>query len=213
MKNLWPFILSLFIASYLYPSNAAAQASPAPNSFQWTGFFESLQSAAESVSVSTSAFGKKPSMGNPFTDIRKDGGFLVGFYLTKGDWFGAPLFQSVQPIYFTPTGKDLGQRRGNVGHDPFKIEAKDGYAVSSLKIHQDGTFLFSIQLTFMKIDLVRQSLDPSDSYTSDVYGEVGQHPEWTPDKQLGDSTPIIGLFGYAENYLNVLGVVPAPQAP
>ena len=213
MKNLWPFIITLLLTSFLYHPNAAAQSNPAPNSFQWAGLFESLQSAAESASVSKTTFGKKPNMGNPFTDIRKDGGFLVGFELTKGDWFGAPLLQSVQPIYFTPKGKDLGQRRGNLGHDPFKIEAKDGYAVSSVKIHQDGSFVFSIQLIFMKIDLVRQTLDPSNSYTSDVYGDVTQHPEWTPDKQLGNSTPIIGLFGYAENYVNVLGVVPAPQAP
>jgi len=212
MKYLWPFIISLLLTSSLFPPNAAAQASPTPNSFQWAGLFESLQSAAASASVSKSAFGKKPNMGNPFTDIRKDGGFLVGFVLTKGDWFGAPLFQSIQPIYFTPKGKVLGQRRGNLGHDPFTIEAKDGYAVSSVKI-LPGIFLFSIQLTFMKIDLIRQALDPSDSYSSDVYGDVTQHPEWTPNKQLGNSTPIIGLFGYAENFINGFGVVAAPQAP
>ncbi|MGA3170491.1 MAG: hypothetical protein ABSE62_05705 [Chthoniobacteraceae bacterium] len=151
-------------------------------------------------------------MGKPFKDIRKDGGFLVGFELTRGDWFGFPLFQSIQPIYFTPNGKELGQRRGNAGHDPFKIEARDGYAVSSVTL-LPGHFLFSIQLTFMKIDVLRQALDPTDSYKSEVYGDLDHHPEWAPTKQLGKDTPIIGLFGYAENFINGLGVVSAPEAP
>jgi hypothetical protein len=209
--------LSLFAVITL-PETAAvsvarAQGTNAPNSFQWAGFFESLQAAAESAAISKHTVDRHDTMGKPFQDIRKDGGFLVGVNLTRGDWFGAPLFKSIQPIYFTPKGKDLGQRRGNLGHDPFKIEARDGYAVSAVTLFQDGSFIFSIQLTFMKIDLLRQTLDPTDSYQSEVYGDIVQHPEWTPDKQLGNNTPIIGLFGFAEDFIDALGVVSAPQAP
>jgi len=182
-----------------------------PNSFQWAGFFEFLQTAAQSPQISKSVLGKR-DRGKPFQEIRKDGAFLIGFELTKGDWFGAPLFQSIQPIYFTAKGKDMGQREGNSGHDPFTIEAREGYAVSGVNMH-DGQFIWSIQVTFTKIDLLRQTLNPADSYKSDVYGDVADHPDWAPDKQLGADTPIIGWFGYAESEINAFGLVQAPPVP
>jgi hypothetical protein len=190
-----------------------AQGNNVYSSFAWTGFFEDLQASAASTHVAEDAIAKKPDRGKPFQDIRKDGGFLVGFEFTNGDWFGTPLIQSMQPIYLTAKGKDPGQRRGNLGHDPFKIEARDGYAVSSVTIHGGDPFIMSIQVTFMKIDLLHRALDPTHTYTSEVHGDVVQHPEWTPDKQIGGTAPIIGWVGYAENEINAFTLVQAASTP
>ena len=158
----------------------------------------------------TQEYAGKRDRGKPFQDLPKEGDLLVGFEITKGDWFGAPFIKSVQPIYLGLAGKSQGGLHGLSGQNAVSIEARDGYAIGAINI-ADGNFLWSMQITYMKIDPLHRNLDTTNTYQSDVYGDVEHHPEWKPNKKLGgDGKPIIGVFGYADTEMNSLGVIQSP---
>ena len=132
----------------------------------------------------------------------------MGFEITKGDWFGAPLLRSVQPIYLTTAGKVKGAVYGKPGGTPFVVEARDGYAVGGASL-RDGNFLWTLELTFMKIDAFHKNLDKADSYKSEVAGDSIKNTD-KPKTHAGDGLPIIGIFGYAKDEINALGFIQAP---
>ena len=203
------------IADQLTPSpdapkgqGAAVPAATDPAmSFHMRGFFDKLKAATTSPRILKNTLGKR-DRGEPFQDLPKDGALLVGFEITKGDWFGAQLLRSVQPIYLTPAGKIRGTAYGKPGGDPSIIEARDGYAVGAATL-RDGDFLWTLELTFMKIDAFHKNLDRKDSYNSEVKGDTVKHTD-KPKIHGGDGAPIIGIFGYAKEEINSFGFIQAP---
>lgn len=126
-----------------------------------------------------------------------------------GDWFGAPILHSIQPIYLGLRGKFRGEVSGTPGNHPVTLEAREGYAVSGLTL-QDGSLLGSLQLTYMKIDALHRRLDKADSYQSDVVGAPERHKGMKPKTIGNDGNPITGIFGAAGGEINSIGIIEAP---
>lgn len=187
---------------------------PAPpvasaTTFHMKTLFNKLKAAAANPRASEKTLPK--TKGKFFVDCPKEGALLVGFDVTMGDWFGAPLISSLQPIYLTSAGKVRGELHGKTGRNPKTLEARDGYAVGGFAIHH-GTFCWSIELTYMRLDFFRGALTKTDSYQSEVIGDFRAHPDHKPNKNVGgDGSAIFGVFGAAESErLNTLGIIQAP---
>ncbi|MEO6786834.1 MAG: hypothetical protein ABI318_11935 [Chthoniobacteraceae bacterium] len=218
-------------AAWLTPATGAALASAAPSAvpakatlkpavpapavstasaFQMQTLFNKLKAAAVNPRASKAMLPKNPK-GTYFVDCPKEGALLVGFDVTMGDWFGAPLISSLQPIYLTSAGKVKGELHGKKGRNPKTLEAREGYAVAGFNIHH-GTFCWSIELTYMRLDPLRGTLLRTDSYESEVIGDFSDHPDHKPNKKVGgEGSPILGVFGTAESErLNTLGIIQAP---
>jgi hypothetical protein len=193
---------------------AAAPAAPAPvamdpaTAFRMKSFFEKLQSNAASPHIAKNTLDKH-DRGKDFKDLPTQGALLVGLVITRGDWFGAPLLKSVQPVYITADGEIQGDLHGGTGSSPVTLHAKPGYAIGAIWI-TDEQFLWALKVTYMKIDPLNQSLIPSDSYDSEIVGDMQKQPEKVPKKKLGgDGVPVIGIFGASGDEMNALGVVQA----
>ena len=190
------------------PATPATVATNSATSFQMWSFYEKLKTAAANPRIPKNSLSKR-ERGKPFQDLPKEGAFLVGFELTKGDWFGAPLFRSLQPIYMTASGKVRGEVHGIPGKEAFTVEARDGYAVGELSF-ADGAFFCSLEITFMKVDAFHKNLDRKDAYKTEKYGDLSRHPTLKPKTVAGDGSPIIGIFGFADEEMNALGIIQAP---
>jgi hypothetical protein len=143
-------------------------------------------------------------VGDPFSDIARDGGLLVGVRCSEGpNWDGA--LQAIQPIYQVGTGYVLGTRHGNerVG-DEHEAIAKPGYAVGAMNV-RNSISLFAIQLVFYRINGNR--LDPSDQYSSDWMGAEGGGLI-SLDAQ---GKPIVGLSGTWADDLKSIEIHPVEQ--
>jgi hypothetical protein len=183
---------------------------PTATPFQTKSFFSKLKAAAANPRVLKATLPKTPK-GTFFVDCPKDGALLAGFEVTMGNWFDAPLISSLQPIYLTATGKVRGELHGKAGRNPKTLEAREGYAVGGFAIHH-GTFCWSIELTYMRLDLFRGTLIRTDSYQSEVIGDFEAHPDHKPNAKVGgDGSPILGVFGTAESErINTLGIITVP---
>ncbi|HWB61364.1 MAG TPA: hypothetical protein VG733_17915 [Chthoniobacteraceae bacterium] len=191
---------------------ASAPTAPQPvpmdaaTEFRMKGFFDILQTQSANTGVARNTLDKH-DRGKDFKDVPKQGGLLVGLIVTHGDWFGAPNLHSVQPLFLTAQGEIQGDLHGGTGHDPVTLHAKPGYAIGAIWIN-DEQFLWALKVTYMKIDPLNHSLDPADSYDSEILGDIVKHPEHNPKKKLGgDGAPVIGIFGASGDEMNALGVV------
>lgn len=124
----------------------------------------------------------------PFAECAPDG-VLIGLRLGIGKFFSSDVIKSVQPIYLTPRGEQLGQLRGFMEPKVLEAKAPPGYAVGAVRVCGGGG-LDSIVVTFMRIR--GESLDPNDSETT---VRIGGNGGGGPVTIGGDGTPIIGICG------------------
>jgi hypothetical protein len=126
----------------------------------------------------------------PFKEVWKSGGYLVGLEFSYGVFAGNKLFiRSLRPIYQTADGQKRGALRGVASNAIKRVVAKPGYAIGTLTV-SSGLNVDGFEATFMKID--GESLDLDKSYKSEWYGSKGMGE----GKKLGgDGALVIGIFG------------------
>jgi hypothetical protein len=120
-------------------------------------------------------------------------GLLLGLDSRMGEWEGekclaaaAPVFSRDQPVAIATT----------------RAVAKDGYAVGGIKV-RSKRYVDAVQLVFMRVKADGR-LDPTDSYTSDWFGDAADQPLKT---LAGDGTRVIGIHCRSGAILNGLALV------
>ena len=61
----------------------------------------------------------------------------------------------------------------------------------------------------MKVETVRKNLNRKDSYATELLGDLSRHKQ-KPKTVGGEGSPIIGIFGFAGEEMNALGMIQAP---
>jgi hypothetical protein len=142
-----------------------------------------------------------------FAEVPAEGGLLIGFNYTLGNFVGQPVMGWMQPIFLTARGEKLGTAYGKI--DPkakvMQVKAKKGYAVGAMTVRGGGG-LDAIEMTFMKID--KNGLNKADSYQSEHIGGKGGGE----GKHGGDGSFVVGIQGRIEDdtKINGLGIVMLP---
>ena len=103
--------------------------------------------------------------------------------------------------------KVKGAVYGKPGGTPFVVEARDGYAVGGVSL-RDGNFLWTLELTFMKIDAFQKNLRRPTLTKARSPASIKNTDK--PRTDAGDDLPIIGIFGDAKDEINALGFIQAP---
>lgn len=167
---------------------------------QWAAIQTRIKNALKSRRVTPTSLAGNANGGQSFVDSPTDGGLLVGFDLSTGNLgIGNSVVSWIQPIYLTSGGIVRG---GQYGYQlrTNTIEARPGYAVGAITVSA-GRYIHAITITFMAIDGDR--LNPSDSYTTQVFGGGGG-----VDVRLGGTgAPIIGVAGRSSSAIDALGIV------
>jgi hypothetical protein len=166
--------------------------------------------------------------GQTVRDEPPQGGILVGFELGLGEWLrDKPTVYALRPLYLTPDGVKgsqtfgLAQGRIGKGKNPPKskvtrtvtVQARPGYAVGAVLL-DTGLNIDAIAVNFMRIK--GTSLDLTDAYTSDWFGE---HRDKKPRTLSWSGDPIVGVLAREDrDHIMALGLVrmrPAaePAAP
>ena len=187
-------------------SSAGVAATPKMASPVAMRYFGSLKAAGRSPRKSPVAGKNKDHP--EFSDVPKEGAYLVGFGIVKGNWFKAPLISSLQPIYETANGRVPGGTYGKKADKfPIVVEAKPGYAVSEIRVSVPVGQVHGIKLVFRRVDMTRLDLSTTDSYESDWVGEVIGNNQMT----IGAMTPAVGIAGRASgDWISALQVLSAP---
>lgn len=177
----------------------AASPAPAPLDRLSAPMTHALQEAIDSGDFSFSKICGGAFAQTPFAEMPRVG-ILIGCRVGRSEFCGQPTFCSLQPIYLTPKGKQLGGFYGSAGNDgEIELVAKPGYAVGAV-ILRGGGGMDSIYLTFMRIGAA--SLDERDEYVSGrVGGDGGGEMIFN-----GHGAPIIGLSGRNETAHGFIGV-------
>ncbi len=139
---------------------------------------------------------------DPWQDVAKDGGYIVGFKYGGGGWFQFRVLGALTPIFATADGTREGQKRGK--HDASEtVMAKDGYAVGGI-VARGGDVVNCIQVIFMKINMDGVSLNPQDFYMSEWMGGQGGGK---PKEINARGHMIVGLTGTSGNEVDSLGLI------
>jgi hypothetical protein len=184
----------------------AATPPPGANTLQLSSYYDRLAKALRSPKK-TNAIGSRRE-GKEFSALPTEGAHLVGVAIKQGEWFGAPIISSLQPIFETRNGRVRGPLLGKPTENlPIVSEAKPGYVVSELLVSGPGDHVHGIKLVFRKLDFLRQSLLPHDTYESDwLVLELEKK-----SARVGDPTrPAIGLCGRAGDWIGAIGLLQAP---
>lgn len=146
--------------------------------------------------------------GGPFDDVFKGGALLTGFRVTTATFYGGHLtVKSLQPIFLSGRGRDLGAVHGIPNGPPLVVEAKKGYAVGAL-VAETGHRVDGFRLVFMRIGA--SGLQPMDSYESEWMGGKGGGGERTIG---GDGKWVIGVHGRQGADLDAIGFLLFPSKP
>ncbi|HEY2342126.1 MAG TPA: hypothetical protein VGH90_03800 [Chthoniobacteraceae bacterium] len=160
-----------------------------------------IGAAIEGSRIATTEFAGKPG-GEPWQDLAKEGGYVVGFKAGSGGWFQFTVLGSVIPIFATAEGTRDGVKRGNHG-TPDTVLAKDGYAVGGI-VARSGEVVNCFQVIFMRINPDGVSLNPQDNYVSDWLGGKDGGP---PKEISAHGHMIVGLSGRTENEVVSLALI------
>lgn len=162
-----------------------------------------------------------------FEELYSDGVLLTGMVLGIGKFFDKEEIYAVRGIYRKRDGSTFEGNMYGLFTDKkeFKkttkskvertatVNARSGYAVGGISIHT-GLFVDMLSIQFMRIKGTR--LDPKDSYSSDIYGNVLARPGQAIG---GTGAPMVGICGVKDDHIvNRLGLIavktaPAPVAP
>jgi hypothetical protein len=150
----------------------------------------------------------------PFTDIKPEGGLLVGFRYCLTNFANKSALAFLQPIYLTSQGELPGQPCGKETGQILQIKARKGYAVGAITIVGTPLVISSITVDYMRIG--DGKLVASDHYSSET---IGGESRRSPKTIGGDGTPIVGICGTLKPTANfpafALGAVflgPTPDA-
>jgi S1-C subfamily serine protease len=152
--------------------------------------WEMLRSAVKAnQTTESSAHGGSFSMKTVYSDVPAEGGVLVGFRYTLGDFMHHPMIESLQPIYITGHGEKLGEIQGKATHPAQTIRARAGYCVTGMTIRAGGNFDgFSLVYTRFQ----GNKLVPSETYKSDWVGQTDGGRVYESDTQGGFAVGITG---------------------
>jgi hypothetical protein len=145
-----------------------------------------------------------PGVDTPFAGIKNekanvrlvdDSGPMLGIQYRPGGWDGEKCIADLQPIHRDTKPSPFL---------PTKVVAKEGYAVSGAEV-QSQKYVDAIKLRFRKIR-ADGTLDPSDEYQSEWFGEPSADAKVT---RLGDDgRRVIGIalrkFGVVDSFALVL---------
>ena len=137
-----------------------------------------------------------------YRELPPDGGILIGFNYTLGEFVGMADFESLQAIYLTATGEKNGAIQGTPGLKSkfLQIKAKPGYAIGAFKIVCGGNFE-GMQLIFQRIDGAK--LNTKDSYESPW---LGFDAKKKPTLISTEGALPIGIHGRKDDKKNVGGL-------
>ena len=124
--------------------------------------------------------------------VSPKGESLLGFRYTMGSWAGEPAVRTLQPIFIRDRSAGIGEA----------ITAREGYAVGALKIDAPK-YVSAIQIVFHRVKTDGR-LDPSDSYTSKLFGKPSGKPLQTLD---GKGKKAVGIYGRRGAIIDALGLV------
>jgi hypothetical protein len=155
---------------------------------------------------------------NEYRDVQSDGAILIGFEVGLGKVFNTDIINYLRPIWLGPKGERFGTAYGKKPASVTTVKAKDGYALAGVVVAGGGA-LEGICFTFMRKK--GKSLDVTDAYTSDWFGEQRRKP--SPNRlRAGDGSTVVGIHGKrfedhdGDNYDNggaigTIGMVLAPK--
>ena len=138
---------------------------------------------------------------NPWRDVANQGGYIVGFETSTGQWWQHQVLGEMKPIFETLDGPTEGARRG--GGSGEVTLAKEGYAVGGLSI-RSGDVVNAVQIIFMRINPDGMSLDTKDSYRSEWLGGKGGGK---PNDIDSRGHLIVGVTGKTGDIIDGLGLV------
>ncbi len=118
----------------------------------------------------------------PIEDIPTEGRLLIGFHCTKGQYI-----TSIQPIYLTAKGEQMGPRVGSEFGAVTTLKAAPGYAVGAINVRAGDVF-DAVTLVFMKV--TDKELDTRDAYRSEEFDCSGGGDPFTTG---GDGSFLVGL--------------------
>lgn len=153
----------------------------------------------------TSEHGGMFSMKEPYSDIPKEGGLLIGFNYSMGTWVNRPIVSSLQPIYLTEHGRRFGPVEGQENYPVKRIEAKSGYVISGVHIHGGGN-LEGFGIVFTRLN--GTTLDPTDSYESEWVGVTDGGSSQSIDTSGGMP---VGISGKKAEKIGSLALVVLPM--
>jgi hypothetical protein len=125
----------------------------------------------------------------PYADYSSDG-ILIGFRIGLGKFFSNDVIKTIQPIYLTDRGEQVGQKLGGSGsgYSMVELKAPPGYAIGAVKIRGGGG-LDAITVTVMRITAI--GLNPSDARLFPrIGGTGGGEASFT-----GNGSPAVGITG------------------
>jgi len=143
--------------------------------------------------------------GAPYMDMPRDAGLLAGLRYTTTKFHNRwVVLGSLQPVYVTPAGRELGAVHGEPAGEATEVVAKPGYAIGAMEV-RGGMKADAFRCTFMRITTT--GLDPRDSYQSDWHGGAGGGASLLTSA----GRPIVGIYGRKSSQdIDSLGIVYAP---
>lgn len=137
----------------------------------------------------------------PWQDVAKEGGYVVGFDVGRGQYYQWSVLGSLKPIYATARALRDGKERGMDGGQ--RVIAKEGYAVGGLHVCSGGA-VDAVQIIFMAINPDGITLNPREFYVSDWLG--GDHPR-KPVELSGKGRMVVGVTGYCGGVVDSIGLI------
>jgi hypothetical protein len=137
--------------------------------------------------------------GLPFRDDAPTGTVLVGFEFSSDSEGGHAVIKSIRPIFRSGTSDVMGRQIGDPSGKVVRIVAKPGYAVGLIQARA-GDHMDAMSLRFMRLQ--NGTLSYSDSYDSPWFGGNGGNKVF-----VGESKPVIGLYGIGEHNCDGLGLI------
>jgi len=143
--------------------------------------------------------------GGEFTEVRPEGGLLVGFEVWRGNYAGHLVIRGIRPIFQTAAGRLKGKGHGNVKGEPgVTVEAKEGYAVAAIEA-RGGDRLDGFEVLFWKIPPSMWRLNAEGSYKSEWIGGKGGGKSRHPLGSNGQ--PVLGIFGASGAEVDRMGLI------
>jgi hypothetical protein len=137
------------------------------------------------------------SGGGPFIRVNQSLTPAIGARVGLTTWMGEPQLKNVE-LLFEPPARPLKSK------DVVEVIAKEGYVLSGFVV-SGQTYSQSCKLIFVRVK--DGKTDPTDTYTSDRCGEIGDPTE---TQLAGKGEQVVGLYGLQGLNLNGFGLVVLP---
>jgi hypothetical protein len=184
-------ILVMTTAAFLLLSHSTLPAQqPNPASDPQQRYYAALAEGVKGPNLRRTETVGLPT-GKEFTDLRPEGGFLVGFDLWKANYKKALVVNGIRPIYLTQLGKFRGNAYGHSDGEPITVEAKEGFAVAGMEVHSADR-MDQVRVIFMRYKVGLDGFNSDGAYKSEWIGGPSQPKE---HRLIPDQKMIVGIFG------------------